>query len=302
MRAVDVRVGHDDDPVVADFLRIEVLGADPASKRGDHRLDLVAAEHLVEARLLDVEDLALERQDRLKAPIASLLRRSPCRLALDEVELAQRRIALLAVGQLAGQRAAVERALAAHEIAGLAGRLARTGGVDRLADDAPRHGRVLFEIGAETVVDDRLDNPLHLGVPQLGLRLAFELRVRDLDADDGGQPFADVLAADALFQVFREVVLRRVAVDGARQRRAEAGQMRAALVRVDVVREGVDRLRVAVVPLQRDLRLDPVLLPAHEDRLLVDRRFALVEVLDKRDDARPRSGTCGPCRRARRRA
>jgi hypothetical protein len=49
----------------------------PVPERRDHRLDLVAAQHLVEAGLLDIEDLALDRQDRLEAPIAPLLGRSP---------------------------------------------------------------------------------------------------------------------------------------------------------------------------------------------------------------------------------
>ena len=47
----------------------------------------------------------------------------------------------------------------------------------------------------------------------------------------------------------------------------------------------VDRLGVAVVPLQRDLGVDAVLLAAHVDRLLVDGRLVLVQVLDERDDA-----------------
>ena len=109
--------------------------------------------------------------------------------------------------------------------------------------------------------------------------------MRNLDADDRGQAFADVVAGDALLEVLREVVLRRVGVDRPRQRRPEAGEVRAAFVRVDVVREGVDRLGVAVVPLQRDLGVDAVLLAAHVDRLLVDRRLVLVQVRDERDDA-----------------
>ena len=125
VRAVDVRVGHDDDAVVAELLDVEVLGADAAAERRDHRLDLVGAEHPVEARRLDVENLALDRQDRLEAAIAALLGRAAGRFALDDVDLGLRRIALLAVGQLAGQRAAVERALAAHQVARLARRLAR---------------------------------------------------------------------------------------------------------------------------------------------------------------------------------
>src|SRR5439155_22577317 len=60
VRAVHVRVGHDDDAVVPELAEVEVSGAEPAAERGEHRLDLVAAEHLVEAGLLDVEDLPLE--------------------------------------------------------------------------------------------------------------------------------------------------------------------------------------------------------------------------------------------------
>ena len=122
-----------------------------------------------------------------KLPVASLLGRAAGRLALDDVELALRRIALLAVGQLARQRAAVERAFAPDEIARLARRFARARRIDRLADDLSRDRRVLFEIRAELVVDDRLDDALHLGVAELRLGLAFELRVRNLDADDRGQ-------------------------------------------------------------------------------------------------------------------
>ena len=62
----------------------------------------------------------------------------------------------------------------------------------------------------ELVVDDRLDDALDLGVAELGLGLPLELRLRDLDADDGGQPFADVVAADAgVLEILRQVVLRR---------------------------------------------------------------------------------------------
>jgi hypothetical protein len=101
-----------------------------------------------------------------------------------------------------------------------------------------------------------------------------------------GQPFADVVAADRrVLEVLGQVVLRRVGVDRAGHRGAEAREMRAALVRVDVVGERVDRLGVAVVPLQRDLGVDAVLLAAHVDRLVVDRVLVLIQVLHEGDDA-----------------
>jgi hypothetical protein len=73
VRAVDVRVGHDDDAVVPELLDVEVFDADAAAERRDERADLVGAQHLVEAGLLDVEDLALER-----AGWPGSLRSRPC--------------------------------------------------------------------------------------------------------------------------------------------------------------------------------------------------------------------------------
>ena len=76
VRAVDVRIGHDDDAVIAQFLRVVLLLADAAAERRDQRRDLDRGKELVEARALDVQDLALERQDRLELAVAALLRRA----------------------------------------------------------------------------------------------------------------------------------------------------------------------------------------------------------------------------------
>jgi len=57
VRAVDISVRHEDDLVVAGVLDVELL-ADTRSERGDQRLNLVVLQHLVDPRLLDVEDLA----------------------------------------------------------------------------------------------------------------------------------------------------------------------------------------------------------------------------------------------------
>ena len=135
MRAVDVGVGHDDDLVVAQLVGVELVAADAGAERGDQRADLLAAQHLVEARALDVEDLAAQRQHRLEFAVAALLGGAAGRVALDDEEFGLGRIALLAVGELAGQRGDVERALAAGQFARLARRLARGGGFHHLADD-----------------------------------------------------------------------------------------------------------------------------------------------------------------------
>ena len=56
-------------------------------------------------------------------------------------------------------------------------------------------------------------------------------------------------------------------------------------MRVDVVGKRVDRLGVAVVPLQGDLDVDAVLLAVHVNRLVVDDGLVLIEIADEGVDA-----------------
>src|SRR5207302_1975742 len=82
---------HGRDPVIAHLFDVEVV-ADSRTHGGDQVANLVRREHLVEARLLDVEDLAAQWKDRLRAAIAAALRRAPRGVTLDDVELGQRRV------------------------------------------------------------------------------------------------------------------------------------------------------------------------------------------------------------------
>ncbi len=76
VRAVHVGIGHDDDLVVAHLGDVELVGPDARADRRDHRADFLVVEHLVEARLLHVEHLAAQRQDRLELAVAALLGRA----------------------------------------------------------------------------------------------------------------------------------------------------------------------------------------------------------------------------------
>ena len=100
------------------------------------------------------------------------------------------------------------------------------------------------------------DVGLHLGVHQLDLGLRFELRVGVLDGDDGGQALARVVAGEVRVGILEQAVLAGVVVDHARQRGAQAGQVRAAVDGVDRVGEGVDRLGVGIGVLDGGLDAD----------------------------------------------
>ena len=122
--AVDVGVRHDDDLVVAELLDVEVV-ADSAADGGDERLHFLVLEHLVEPGALDVEDLAADRQDRLRHRVARRLALAARAVALDDEQLRLLRVLRRAVGELARHRAGVEQRLAPGEVARLAGRRAR---------------------------------------------------------------------------------------------------------------------------------------------------------------------------------
>ena len=73
------------------FADVEVV-VDAGAERGDQRLDLGVLQHPVDARLLDVDDLAADRQDRLVHRVAATLGRAAGAVALDDVDLALLRV------------------------------------------------------------------------------------------------------------------------------------------------------------------------------------------------------------------
>ena len=260
MRAVHVGVGHDDDLVVAELLGVEVRRAMPAPSA------VMSVRISAEASILSRRAFStfriLPRSGRIaweRAVAAPAWREPPAESPSTMKSSRERGILLLAVGELPGQRRRVERALAPDELARLARGLAGAGRLDDLLDDLARDARVLLEVRsrasrrrpAATQVFD-------LGGDELVLRLRRELRVADLDRDDGGQPLAAVVARRALVSL-RAFVSRSARRTSGRagQRGLEALEVRAAVPVVDRVREREERLGVAVVPLQRDL--DPLL-------------------------------------------
>src|SRR5437660_12497977 len=82
MAAVDIRIRHQQDLVVARARDVEIVlaffgvlawSSNAGPKGLDQRTDLLAVEHFFEARPLDVQNLPLQRQDRLESPLEPLL-------------------------------------------------------------------------------------------------------------------------------------------------------------------------------------------------------------------------------------
>ena len=112
---------------------------------------------------------------------------------------------------------------------------------------------VLFEVELEVLHEGLLDSGLGVGVAELALGLALELGLFEADADDGGEPLADVVAAEVGGVLLDELALAGVVVDGAGEPGAEADEVGAAVGGVDAVGEGEGVLVEAGVVLERDL-------------------------------------------------
>ena len=143
---------------------------------------------------------------------------------------------------------------------------------------------MLLKIGGELVVDHLIHQSTDIGIAQLGLGLALELGVRQLDGDDGGNPLPAVLAGD-LVVALDDADLHTVGVQHPGQRGLEARLVHTALGGPHVVGKGHHELIVAVVVLHGDLRGGVPLGAAHIDHVVVKGGLVAVAPDGKLPDA-----------------
>ncbi len=201
--------------------------------------------------LLHVQNLSAQGQYGLEVAVASLLGAASCGVTLDEEYLAVLRVLVRAVGQLAGQSASAHGVLALHALAGLACCYACRGGQHHLLADEACLLRVLLQVVGQRFAHGLVHGAGDLAVAQLRLCLSLELGLGHLDAYDGRQALAEVLAGNLNLRLLNLLRYLRVGIgiflQRARQGHAEAHQVRTALDGVDVVHIGVDVLRVVGV-------------------------------------------------------
>ena len=147
--AVDIGVRHDDDFVVADLADIEralaFAGADACADGGDHGLDFLVFEGLVETCFFDIDEFTAEREDGLGAAVAALFGGATGGVTFDDEELAEGGVFFRAVGEFAGEPAAGEGAFT-DGFAGFASGFAGACGGDDFVDDALRERGVFLEV------------------------------------------------------------------------------------------------------------------------------------------------------------
>ena len=122
MGSIHIGIRHDDDAMIAEFLDIVVFFADARAQCRDENPDLFVGQHLIETSLLDIEDLSLNRQDRLDRAIPALFGRPARRIPLDDEDFTQGRVPFLAIGQFSGERVSFQSAFPTAQLPCLPGR------------------------------------------------------------------------------------------------------------------------------------------------------------------------------------
>ena len=285
MGAVDVRVGHDDDAVVAQLVGIVFVLADSRAERGDQGDDLLGGDDLLESRLLDIEDLALERQYRLEFPVAPLLCRPSRGISLHQIDFRKGGVLFLAVGELARQTQPVERPFPAGELARLPGGLPRSRRVDDLGDDQLGVGRVFQEEFGKGVGNHFLDQRTHFGRNQLVLGLGRELGVRKLDRKNRGQSFPHVVPGGLGLGLLCGFARLDVMVERPGHCRAQRSQMGSAVALGNVVGEAEHGFLIRIVPLHGDLDGDAFLFGRGMEDFGMEDVLVSVDVFDEAPDS-----------------
>ena len=97
---IDIRICHDNNAVVSQFIRIKFITTNTAAQRRNQRTDLHRGQHLVKPGFLDVKNFSLQRKDGLVLPVAPLFGRTARRITLHQVYLRLCRVLLLTICQL----------------------------------------------------------------------------------------------------------------------------------------------------------------------------------------------------------
>ena len=265
--------------MISELFDIELV-ADPRAERDDERIELVVSVYLISSRLLNIEHLAPHGEYRLEARVAPLYCGARGAVALNDVYLAQRRVALVAVLELIGHLPALEPGLAADGLLGLSCGLARAVCHHRLFEYGLGRRGVLFKIYRQLVVHDRVDERSYICVSELLLGLSLELRLWQLHGYDRRYALAHIVTGDLVVSL-DDVVLLPVGVYNSRERGLEACLVHAALGSVYVVCKGDKVFAVAVVILQGYLGYRVALFAGEIDNFLMYRRLVLVEPCDK---------------------
>ena len=209
-----------------------------------------------ERERLGVEDLAPQRQHRLRERVATGGRGAAGRVPFHDEQFGLVRFVRPAVEQFAGEvgLAGAGRLAADFGLRLTAGEPG-TGRQDDAADDRVGQRRVVVEPRLQHRPDETFHQRADLRVVELVLRLPLKHRVGMKHRQDGDDPFANVVGRDRQALLF-DVVDVHVILDGPCDGRPQTGFVGAAGPCADAVDVAADLLVGRLRPLEDELDAD----------------------------------------------
>ena len=268
--------------MVPDLICVVVLFTDTGSQYRNDILDFFAFYDPVESGFFHIQNFTLKGENSLKFSVSSLLGRTTGRISFHQKKFPLMRIRILTFGQFSRQCRIQQRSFAAGKIAGPPGSLSGPGSLNRLFDNFFADGRIFFQKHVQLFIDQRFNQPLDLAVSQLGLGLTFELGRFDSYADNGGQPFPNIISADFGLKIFGQAAAGCILIQGPGQGCLESDQMGSAFNRVDIVCKGKQFFIIGIVVLNGDFDTDFIFNALNKNRR-VKRRIAPVQIFHKRN-------------------
>ena len=187
MGTVDIGIRHDNDFVITRLVGVEgtiiFMVADSCSYRSDQTAYLRIVQHLVQARLFNIQQLPAKRENGLRETIAALFCRTTCGVSLHDVQFTFRGILLRTIGELARQAASGKGSFP-NGFTRLASSLASSGGMHDLINDDASFIWVGLEMIFHFLTNNLLHDSIHLAIGQLRLGLTFEARLGNLNRND----------------------------------------------------------------------------------------------------------------------
>ena len=252
----------------------------PGAQGRDQRPDLLGRDHLVEAGFFDVENLALQRQDRLVFPVPSLLGRTPGGVTFDQEQFAQRRILFLAVGQFSRESVPFPGPLSPGQI-----RAFRAASRARAASmDFSRIRLAIWGFSSRKVASFSF---IRVSTYPFTSELPSFVLVCPRTAAGESLPRSPRSALPAGLRrkwpsyVFQQVVGVGIGVHGPGEGSLETDQVGPSFMGVDVIGKGKDLFVVAVVVLHGDFYLHSALLAFNINRLGVDGSCSCSDIRQK---------------------
>ena len=183
--------------------------------------------------------------------ITALLGGTTGGVSLNEEYLTVLRVFIRAVSKFSGESATGHGVLALYTLTCFTGSNTGGGGKDDLVTDELCFLGVLLEVVAQCLTDSLLDGTCHLAVAELRLGLSLELGLSDLDTDDGGESFTEVLTGNLYLCLLNLLGYLGISISIRFQRagecHAKSCKVGTSLNGVDIIDVGVDVLAVVGV-------------------------------------------------------